>query len=172
LAALAIFHALPSGQLRILKTTDLHDGRLFLANRTVLLADPVRARLAAYLDYRNLRWPRTANPHLFVSQVTGCGVEPVSYVWINDVSRHAHQPAAGGPPTPRGRGHRRRPPPHLRLVRASAEPCATPALSTSPDSSNTTSAMPVFRTNGAASKAVPLTGRGRFRVRWPCLRWW
>jgi hypothetical protein len=85
LAALAIFHALTSGQLRILKTTDLHDGRLFLANRTVLLADPVRARLAAYLDYRNLRWPRTANPHLFVSQTTGCGVEPVSHVWINDV---------------------------------------------------------------------------------------
>ncbi|MBT2399404.1 hypothetical protein [Streptomyces sp. ISL-100] len=85
LAALAIFHALTSGQLRILKTTDLHDGRLFLPNRTVLLADPVRARLAAYLDYRNRRWPRTANPHLFVSQVTGCGVEPVSHVWINDV---------------------------------------------------------------------------------------
>lgn len=85
LAALAIFHALTTGQLRILKTTDLRDGRLFLANRTVLLADPVRTRLAAYLDYRNRRWPRTANPHLFVSQTTGCGVEPVSYVWINDV---------------------------------------------------------------------------------------
>lgn len=85
LAALAIFHALTTGQLRILKTTDLHDGRLFLPNRTVLLADPVRQRLAAYLDYRNRRWPRTANPHLFVSQTTGCGVEPVSNVWINDV---------------------------------------------------------------------------------------
>ncbi|MFF3404366.1 hypothetical protein ACFYW6_38850 [Streptomyces sp. NPDC002659] len=39
LAALAIFHALSSGQLRILKTTDLHDGRLFLPNRTEALAD-------------------------------------------------------------------------------------------------------------------------------------
>lgn len=41
--------------------------------------------MATYLDYRNHRWPRTANPHLFVSQTTGCGVEPVSNVWINDV---------------------------------------------------------------------------------------
>ncbi|MEU2458253.1 hypothetical protein ABZ604_11645 [Streptomyces sp. NPDC012473] len=69
----------------MLKTTDLRDGRLILPNRTVLLADPVRTRLAAYLDYRNHRWPRTANPHLFISQTTGCGVEPVSNVWINDV---------------------------------------------------------------------------------------
>ncbi|WP_328723530.1 hypothetical protein OHT52_31185 [Streptomyces sp. NBC_00247] len=85
LAALAVFHALSSGQLCRLKTTDLRDGRLFLPGRTVLLADPVRIRLAAYLDYRNRRWPRTANPHLFLSQTTGCGVELVSHVWINDV---------------------------------------------------------------------------------------
>ncbi|MBL1100991.1 hypothetical protein [Streptomyces coffeae] len=49
------------------------------------LAEPVRTRLAAYLDYRNRRWPHTANPYLFVSQTTGCGVEPVSSIWINDV---------------------------------------------------------------------------------------
>lgn len=61
------------------------DGRLFLSNRTVLLADPVRDRLAAYLDYRNSRWPRTANAHLFLSQTTACGVEAVSNVWVNDV---------------------------------------------------------------------------------------
>lgn len=69
-------------------TTDLRDGRLFLPHRTVLLADLVRDRLAAYLDYldyRNSRWPRTANPHLFVSETTACGVEPLSHVWINDV---------------------------------------------------------------------------------------
>ncbi|MFF4316966.1 hypothetical protein [Streptomyces sp. NPDC001507] len=112
LAALAIFHALTSGQLRMLKTTDLRDGRLFLPNRTVLLAELVRSRLAAYLNYRNRRWPRTANPHLFVSQTTGCGVEPVSHVWINDVLGMPPQP-----PPPRGRGHRRRPSPHLRPVR-------------------------------------------------------
>ncbi|MFJ3841756.1 hypothetical protein ACIPY6_40495 [Streptomyces sp. NPDC090054] len=85
LAALAIFHALTNGQLRSLKTTDLRDGRLFLPNRTVLLADPVRTRLSAYLGYRNQRWPRTANSHLFLSQTTGCGVGPVSSVWITNV---------------------------------------------------------------------------------------
>jgi hypothetical protein len=37
------------------------------------------------LDYCNSRWPRTANPHLFLSQTTACGVEPVSHVWVNDV---------------------------------------------------------------------------------------
>ncbi len=75
-------------------TTDLRDGRLFLSKRTVLLADPVRDRLAAYLHYRNSRWPRTTDAHLFLSQTTACGVEAVSNVWINDVSRDA------GPPTP------------------------------------------------------------------------
>lgn len=34
---------------------------------------------------RNRRWPCTANPYLFISQTTGRGVEPVSYVWINDM---------------------------------------------------------------------------------------
>ncbi|QGZ52538.1 hypothetical protein GPZ77_33280 [Streptomyces sp. QHH-9511] len=85
LAALVIFHALTSGELRTVLATNLRDGRLFLPNRMVLLAEPVRDRLAAYLDYRNRRWPRTANPHLFLSQSTACGLEPVSNVWINDL---------------------------------------------------------------------------------------
>ncbi|WNE93886.1 hypothetical protein PS467_00280 [Streptomyces luomodiensis] len=85
LSALVIFHALTSRELRTALTTGLRDGRLFLPNRTVLLADPVRDRLTAYLDHRNSRWPRTANPHLFLSQTTACGVEPVSHVWVNDV---------------------------------------------------------------------------------------
>ncbi|MES4907819.1 MULTISPECIES: hypothetical protein [unclassified Streptomyces] len=85
LSALVIFHALTFKELRTVLTTDLCDGRLFLPNRTVLLAEAVRDRLTAYLDYRNSRWPRTANSHLFLSQTTACGVEPVSNVWINDV---------------------------------------------------------------------------------------
>lgn len=134
-------HALTSGQLRILKTTDLHDGRLFLPNRTVLLADPVRTRLAAYLDHRNHRWPRTANPHLFVSQVTGCGVEPVSHAWINDV---LGIPTAGSART--ASSTRPRPPVATSAASAtcsdcpSARPFATPAPSTNPASSNTASA--------------------------------
>ncbi len=53
LSALVIFHPLTSRELRTATATDLRDGRLFLPNRTILLAGPVRDRLADYLDYRN-----------------------------------------------------------------------------------------------------------------------
>lgn len=157
LAALAIFHALTSGQLRMLKTTDLRDGRLFLPNRTVLLADPVRTRLAAYLGYRNRRWPRTANPHLFVSQTTGCGVEPVSHVWINDVLGMPTNAAPRGPPPPRGRGHRRRPPPYLRLVRTVRR--GGPALHRHHRPARPHRAQPPQR--GTSTKARGRVGTGR-----------
>ncbi|WP_124286995.1 MULTISPECIES: hypothetical protein [unclassified Streptomyces] len=84
LASLVIFHALTSKELQTMLITDLHDGRLFLHDRTVLLAEEVRSRLKRYRDYRTDRWPRTANPHLFISQTTGCGTGRVSHVWIND----------------------------------------------------------------------------------------
>lgn len=54
-AALFLFHAFASGQLRGPKTTGLCFGRLFLPDGTVLLTEPVRTRVAAYLDYRNHR---------------------------------------------------------------------------------------------------------------------
>ncbi|MFF2620060.1 hypothetical protein [Kitasatospora sp. NPDC058046] len=85
LAALVVFHALTSGQLRTLKTTDVRDGRLFLGDRRILLAPEVRSRLNAYLRYRTHRWPRTANEHLFISLTTACGTAPVSGVWINEL---------------------------------------------------------------------------------------
>ncbi|WP_406451163.1 hypothetical protein OH768_07120 [Streptomyces sp. NBC_01622] len=84
LAALLIFHALTSKELQTMLTTDLRDGRLFLQDRTVLLADEVRTRLKRYREYRTNRWPRTANPYLFISQTTACGTGRVSHVWIND----------------------------------------------------------------------------------------
>ena len=34
------------------------------------MAEPVRVRLAAWLDYRAKKWPATINPHLFVTQQT------------------------------------------------------------------------------------------------------
>jgi hypothetical protein len=46
------FHALRSEQLRSLQLTDLRDGRLHLPGRTILLAAPVRQRLAAWLGGR------------------------------------------------------------------------------------------------------------------------
>lgn len=82
LTALLAFHALRSGQLRTLKRTDVRDGRLFLTDRAIPLAEPVRARLASYLDYRDARWPNTANPHLFIHVHIAGGVTPASNKWI------------------------------------------------------------------------------------------
>jgi hypothetical protein len=84
IAALLAFHAPRSQQVRELQLTDVHDGRLYLPERTVLLAEPVRERISAWLDYRSRRWPCTANPHLFVNTYTAVRSGPVSAVWVND----------------------------------------------------------------------------------------
>lgn len=83
IAALIVFHALRNGQLRALLLTDVHDGRLHLPARTVLIAPPVRDRLAAWLDHRAQRWPATANPHLLINAKTAVRTAPVSHHWIN-----------------------------------------------------------------------------------------
>jgi hypothetical protein len=82
MTALLAFHALRAGQIRALQLTDIRDGRLHLPDRIVLLADPVRTRLAAYLDHRNQRWPNTANPHLFIHHRTALSLEPVGGRWL------------------------------------------------------------------------------------------
>jgi hypothetical protein len=74
--ALVAFHGLRTGDLRGLKLTDIHDGRLHLGSRVIPLAGPVQARLASYLDERARRWPRTANPHLFINHVTAGNTRP------------------------------------------------------------------------------------------------
>lgn len=82
LAALIAFHAPRNEQLRITRLTDLRDGRLFLPGRTVLLAEPVRQRLSAWLDERARRWPGTINPYLFINKNTAVRTDPVSVAWI------------------------------------------------------------------------------------------
>ncbi|WP_328619911.1 hypothetical protein [Streptomyces sp. NBC_00354] len=81
-AAFHAFHALRSLQMQRLKLADILDGRLTLGDRTVPLAEPVRQRLATYLDYRNRRWPNTANPHLLVHFRTANNTGHVGYRWI------------------------------------------------------------------------------------------
>jgi len=83
LAALVAFHALTSAQLRALRLTDAHDGRLFIDGRVIVLAEPVRQRLSAYLDYRSRRWPATANPHLFLHHRNALRTRPVNADWIS-----------------------------------------------------------------------------------------
>ncbi len=84
LAALLIFHGVRPRHLRSLHLVDVRDGRLYLDGRVILLAPAVTDRLAAYLDYRSTRWPRTANPHLFINALTATRTTEVTYVWVND----------------------------------------------------------------------------------------
>lgn len=82
LAALLAFHGVRPGQLRRLLLTDLRGGRLHLDDRVIPLAAPARDRLTAYLDYRSRRWPRTANPHLFIHHRTGNLTVPAGPRWL------------------------------------------------------------------------------------------
>jgi hypothetical protein len=66
LTALLAFHALRIRQLTKIRLADLRDGRLHLGDQVILLATPVRQRLAAYLEYRQQTWPTSINPYLFV----------------------------------------------------------------------------------------------------------
>lgn len=79
---LVAFHGLRSGHLRRLQLTDIQDGRLHVDGRTIVLAEPVRQRLATYLDYRNRRWPSSINPHLFLHYRTAGRLGPVGQRWI------------------------------------------------------------------------------------------
>lgn len=75
---LVAFHALRSTQVREIKLVDIVDGRLTIGEREIPLAGPVRARLTAWLDYRQRRWPATINPYLLVNRRTAPRLTPVS----------------------------------------------------------------------------------------------
>ncbi|MFE6946029.1 hypothetical protein [Streptomyces chartreusis] len=81
ITALLVFHALRPREIRHLtlhEVRDLNEGRLYLPNRTITLAEPARTRLAAYLTHRAARWPNTANRHLFLSTHSALSIGPVS----------------------------------------------------------------------------------------------
>ncbi|MBU1802716.1 MAG: hypothetical protein KKA97_10870, partial [Actinobacteria bacterium] len=82
LTALATFHGLRAGELRNMQLTDLIDGRLHLGRRRILLAEPVRVRINAWLDYRNKRWPTTGNPHVFLNHRNSTRTVPVGGRWL------------------------------------------------------------------------------------------
>jgi hypothetical protein len=95
LAALLTFHGLRSGQILRLHLTDLHDGRLRVDGRAILLAPLVQQKLAAWLDYRTQRWPITANPHLFIHYKTATHAGP-ALVDLQE-TRHASPGHSPGP---------------------------------------------------------------------------
>jgi len=107
-AALLAFCGLWSRELRELRLNDIYDQRIHVNGRTIPLADPVRERLNTYLDYRNQRWPNTANPHVFLNQQSATHTRPVDRTWLNrrlGTSAHAlredrilHEAQAGADP--------------------------------------------------------------------------
>ncbi|MGH3249849.1 MAG: hypothetical protein ACRDOI_27120, partial [Trebonia sp.] len=86
---LAAIHALRPDELRALELAglDLVRARLTVrrpAQRHVIYLDEVTLGCAdAWLRDRHDRWPRTANPHLFISRVTATDIVPVSYHYIS-----------------------------------------------------------------------------------------
>ncbi|MDR1151285.1 MAG: hypothetical protein LBK72_02195 [Bifidobacteriaceae bacterium] len=75
--AMVAFHAVTAKQLAEMMLSDIADGRLRIGERDIPLAEPVRVRLAAWLDHRARKWPNSLNPHLFVSTRTGPRLAPV-----------------------------------------------------------------------------------------------
>jgi hypothetical protein len=84
IAALLAHHAVRIHQLRELTLTDFRDGRLHLGDQTILLADPVRDRLRAYLDHRGASWPTTINPYLFVNVRSWAHTRQVNKSWAHE----------------------------------------------------------------------------------------
>ncbi|MFF3710259.1 hypothetical protein [Streptomyces phaeochromogenes] len=54
-------------------------------HRELLGTPATRTRISAYLDLRASRWPRTANPHLFINALTATHIGPTSNVWATKV---------------------------------------------------------------------------------------
>lgn len=85
ITALAAFHALSNRQIRTLHLTDISDGRISLGHANVVLAEPVRQRLATWITHRNQRWPTTANAHLFINSYTAIRTTPITAAYTSTV---------------------------------------------------------------------------------------
>ena len=82
ITALLACHAIPMRQLARLLLTDVRGGRLYLDDRVVLLAGPVRERVSAYLSYRAATWPASVNAYLFIHARSWKTTRPVTSYWI------------------------------------------------------------------------------------------
>ena len=118
LTALATFHGLRAGELRTMHLSDLADGRLHLDQRTILLAEPG--------PRPSLCMARPPQPPLAqhrqpprVPQPPQCRPNHTRRRTLADPHHRDPDPhPARGPHPGRSARHRRRRPPHLRLVRA------------------------------------------------------
>lgn len=78
--ALAGVHAFYPRDIRnlLIDGIDLANRRLRHSEIDRPLDDFTRAAAVSYLNYRNRRWPHTANPHLLLSQQSAKNLNPVS----------------------------------------------------------------------------------------------
>jgi hypothetical protein len=81
---LAAVHAARPGAIRALQLddADLASGRLQLAGASRPMGDLARKVLREWLEYREHRWPQTANPHLLVSRESALHLGPVSKTYL------------------------------------------------------------------------------------------
>lgn len=87
IAALAAFHGVRTRDIRHMLLHDLAGGRLRIDQpkdkRSILLAEPVKIRLAAWLDHRTRCWPNTANPYVFIDHRNAGKLIPVGFHWVS-----------------------------------------------------------------------------------------
>jgi hypothetical protein len=81
---LAAVHAARPGTIRALQLddADLASGRLHLAGADRLMGELTRKVLREWLEYRQRRWPHTANPHLLLSPESALRHGPVSTAYL------------------------------------------------------------------------------------------
>ena len=82
---LADVHAARPGAIRALQLddADLASGRLRLADTDRPMGELTRKVLREWLEYREHRWPHTANPHLLVSRESALHLGPVSTTYLS-----------------------------------------------------------------------------------------
>ncbi|MCW2942393.1 MAG: hypothetical protein JWN00_5378 [Actinomycetia bacterium] len=87
--ALAAIHAARTAPIREMQLDDVDLGnrRLAIAGRTRPLDDLTHQVILRWLEYRQARWPGTANLHLVINQQTAMEIGPVSKVHITDAFR-------------------------------------------------------------------------------------
>ncbi|WP_147427333.1 hypothetical protein [Micromonospora globbae] len=86
---LAAHHALTPNPIRLLRLEhlDLTGRRMQVADQARFIDDLTLTALIDYLAYRQTRWPRTANPHLLLSQQTAHHDGPTSRWWVRHAAR-------------------------------------------------------------------------------------
>ncbi|MGN9846066.1 tyrosine-type recombinase/integrase [Nonomuraea sp. H19] len=87
--ALAAVHAARPKMIRDLQLDDIDLGnhRITIGGHLRPLDELTRQALLAWLDYRRSRWPRTANPHLLLTQHTAMENSPVGKLWVTNAVR-------------------------------------------------------------------------------------